>query len=215
MKILNLYAGIGGNRKLWGDEHDITAVEIDPEIAKVYKQFFPKDNVIVADAHQYLLEHFHEYHFIWSSPPCQTHSRLNISNGLSPYANNEGQEAHGGGIKPRYIAMELYQEIVFLQTWFKGKWVIENVVGYYEPLVKPQDIGKHYFWSNFPIIPVKKQSRAHMENVNGLQKRKGFDLSDTDLTEQRKVLRNCVEPKLGLHVFECAFRTKQQLLDSA
>ena len=22
MKILNLYAGIGGNRKLWGDEHD-------------------------------------------------------------------------------------------------------------------------------------------------------------------------------------------------
>lgn len=31
MKILNLYAGIGGNRKLWtpnGDEHDITAVNI-------------------------------------------------------------------------------------------------------------------------------------------------------------------------------------------
>ena len=22
LKILNLYAGIGGNRKLWGDEHD-------------------------------------------------------------------------------------------------------------------------------------------------------------------------------------------------
>jgi hypothetical protein len=27
MKILNLYAGIGGNRKLWGDEHEIVAVE--------------------------------------------------------------------------------------------------------------------------------------------------------------------------------------------
>ena len=34
MKILNLYAGIGGNRKLWGDGHDITAVQLVPEIGK-------------------------------------------------------------------------------------------------------------------------------------------------------------------------------------
>lgn len=26
MKILNLYAGIGGNRELWGNEHEITGV---------------------------------------------------------------------------------------------------------------------------------------------------------------------------------------------
>jgi len=25
MKILNLYAGIGGNRKLWGNDHEITS----------------------------------------------------------------------------------------------------------------------------------------------------------------------------------------------
>lgn len=31
MKILNLYAGIGGNRKLWGNEHQITADEISKE----------------------------------------------------------------------------------------------------------------------------------------------------------------------------------------
>ena len=31
MKILNLYSGIGGNRKLWGDEHEVTAVENVPE----------------------------------------------------------------------------------------------------------------------------------------------------------------------------------------
>ena len=35
-KILNLYAGIGGNRKLWGDEHEITAVEYDEATADVY-----------------------------------------------------------------------------------------------------------------------------------------------------------------------------------
>ena len=26
MKILNLYAGVGGNRKLWSSEHEITAI---------------------------------------------------------------------------------------------------------------------------------------------------------------------------------------------
>lgn len=63
MKILNLYAGIGGNRKLWGNEHDIVAVEYDTKIAKIYQDFFPDDKVIVADAHQYLLEHYKEFDF--------------------------------------------------------------------------------------------------------------------------------------------------------
>ena len=79
MKILNLYAGIGGNRKLWtpnSDEHEITAIENVPEIAKIYQDFFPNDKVIITNAHQYLLEHFKEFDFIWSSPPCPSHSRL-------------------------------------------------------------------------------------------------------------------------------------------
>jgi site-specific DNA-cytosine methylase len=77
MKILNLYAGIGGNRKLWGDEHEVTAVENNEKIAKIYKDLFPKDQVIIADAHEYLLEHHKEFDFIWSSPPCPTHSVCN------------------------------------------------------------------------------------------------------------------------------------------
>ena len=76
MKILNLYSGIGGNRKLWGDEHDITAVENNSKIAKIYQDFFPKDELVITDAHQYLLEHFKEFDFIWSSPPCPTHSKI-------------------------------------------------------------------------------------------------------------------------------------------
>ena len=36
IKVLNLYAGIGGNRKLWKDV-EVTAVEINEEIAGVYK----------------------------------------------------------------------------------------------------------------------------------------------------------------------------------
>jgi len=41
LKVLNLYAGIGGNRKLWRDV-DVIAVEINPEIAKIYQDFMNK-----------------------------------------------------------------------------------------------------------------------------------------------------------------------------
>ena len=58
MKILNLYAGIGGNRKLWGNEHEITAVEYEPNIAAIYKDFFPGDEIVIADAHEFLLKNF-------------------------------------------------------------------------------------------------------------------------------------------------------------
>jgi len=77
MKILNLYAGIGGNRTLWREEHEVTAVENNKERAEVYQKRFPNDTVVVGDAHKYLLEHHSEFDFIWSSPPCPTHSRLN------------------------------------------------------------------------------------------------------------------------------------------
>ena len=78
MKVLNLYACLGGNRLLW-DNCEVTAVELDEELARLYQERFPNDKVIVADAHQYLLDHYKEYDFIWSSPPCPTHSRFNYS----------------------------------------------------------------------------------------------------------------------------------------
>lgn len=78
MKILNLYCGIGGNRKGWKLNNDdvVVAIEIDPFIAQIYQDNFPNDIVIIGDAHQYLLEHFREFDFIWSSPPCPTHSKV-------------------------------------------------------------------------------------------------------------------------------------------
>ena len=75
VRVLNLYAGVGGNRKLWQDVN-VTAVELEPKIAAVYQRQHPNDTVIVGDAHAYLLEHWQEFDFIWSSPPCQTHSKM-------------------------------------------------------------------------------------------------------------------------------------------
>ena len=76
--MLNLYSCLGGNRAKWTD-CEVTAVELDPEAARLYQERFPNDTVIVADAHQYLLDHFKEFDFVWSSPPCPSHSRVRIS----------------------------------------------------------------------------------------------------------------------------------------
>ena len=137
MKILNLYAGIGGNRKLWGDEHEITAVEYDPKIANVYHHYFPNDTLVVGDAHQYLLDHHQEFDLVWASPPCPSHSVTNH------FLNAQGYI--------RYPEMELYQEILYLQHFHKGIYVVENVVSYYDPLIEPQKLGRHYFWANFKM----------------------------------------------------------------
>jgi DNA (cytosine-5)-methyltransferase 1 len=204
MKILNLYCGIGGNRKLWGDEHEITAVENVPEIAKIYQDFFPKDKVIIADAHQYLLEHFKEFDFIWSSPPCPSHSKARyiVASSNNPQKNQD----------PIYPNMKLYEEILLLQGYFKGKYVVENVISWYKPLITPHEIAMHYFWTNFYINPVKIETRGHYENQSFLQKLKGFDLTKYKGIDKGLLLRNCVEPETGLHIFQEAFREYKTLL---
>jgi DNA (cytosine-5)-methyltransferase 1 len=204
IKVLNLYAGIGGNRKLW-ENVEVTAVEINPEIAKIYQDFFPEDKVVVGDAHKYLLEHYREFDFIWSSPPCPTHSRM----------NNLKFQQIDKGFKPKFPDMKLYEEIVFLKHWFKGKWVVENVISYYDPLIKPQKSNNHYFWCNFIILNQQKDIRGiRSEDIKYKEKRNGFDFSDKDVPKRfkKKVLNNCVKPEVGLSVFNCAYKSKQQKL---
>ena len=81
IKVLNLYACLGGNRYKWPSELiEVTAVELDPECIRLYKERFPNDTVIQADAHQYLLDNYKSFDFIWSSVPCPTHSRARFWN---------------------------------------------------------------------------------------------------------------------------------------
>lgn len=193
MRILNLYSGIGGNRKLWTN-CEVTAVELDENIAKIYKDFFPNDEVVVTDAHQYLLDHYKEFDFIWSSPPCPSHSRAR----LWGWKNDDR-------VPKKYPDMKLYEEIIFLQTFYKGKFVVENVIPYYEPLIKGQKIGRHLFWSNFEIPNFEhKKSDINRGTIKSWQEQIGFNL-DGKYVGQRKdrILRNCVEPELGLHILKC------------
>jgi len=203
MKILNLYAGIGGNRKLWGDEHEITAIENNEEIANIYQHIFPNDKVIITDAHQYLLEHFKEFDFIWSSPPCPSHSRFQ-------HLKQNFEET----IK-KYPNMELYEEIIYLKHFFKGRWVVENVISYYEPLIKPQVCDSHYYWSNF-IIPFIKNTKRGVrgQDFEYLEKEIGFDFKGINIPKRfyEKIIRNCVKPESGLYIFKCAFKEQQQTI---
>lgn len=193
MKILNLYAGIGGNRKLWSDEHEITSVEFDKDIAEAYKDRFPNDTLIITDAKQYLLEHYKEFDFIWVSPPCQSHSTI-----INSQYTRDSYNA-------KYPDMTLYQIISFLQLHGKNiKWVVENVKPYYEPLIKPSAIiDRHLYWSNFEIKEIKIDKEYIIKFVK-IDTLKDFDLSTYKIANKRQVIRNQVNYKVGEHILNCA-----------
>lgn len=203
LRVLNLYAGIGGNRKLW-EGHEVVAVENDPEIAGVYADLYPNDEVIVGDAHQYLLDHYAEFDFIWSSPPCPTHSQIRYNIGFKA-------DRKYAKVKAVYPDMKLYEEIILLNYWFEGKWVIENTIPYYEPLIAGVKSGGHIWWSNFHIPPIDHGTRGHRDGtVESLSKRKQTDLSKYDIKDKRKLLRNAVEPETGLLILEASLNNNQQ-----
>ena len=155
-KVLNLYACLGGNRLLW-DNCEVTAVELDPDLARLYKERFPNDNVFIEDAHEYLLNHFKEFDFIWSSPPCPTHSRIRIS------------QKNRKGFKHKYPSMSLYEEVIFLDNFYEGKYVVENVIPYYEPLIQGKKRGRHIYWTNFNL-PNDLQGRKEGDGIIGVVK---------------------------------------------
>ena len=196
MKVLNLYACLGGNRLLW-DNCEVTAVELDSELARLYKERFPNDTVIVADAHQYLLEHYKEFDFIWSSPPCPTHSR----------ARFWGHKK----TNPVYPDMKLYEEIVFLQHHAlpNQKWVVENVIPYYEPLIPAKKQGRHLFWSNFTLPIMQKKDVTGQMNVDSnrinMQEYHKVNI-DTYKGKQSKtkILRNLVDYEVGNAIYQRA-----------
>ena len=200
MKILNLYACLGGNRYKWNDVADIevTAVELDPELARLYQERFSNDIVIIEDAHQYLIDHYKEFDFIWSSPPCPSHSRVRHS------------QKNRDNIKPLYPSMILYEEIIFLENHFKGKFVVENVIPYYEPLIQAKKRGRHLYWTNFNL-PSDLKGRKTPKNFieSGIKPNEIFheiDLSTYKGGQRKdKIACNLVDYEVGKTILQTAF----------
>ena len=198
MKILNLYACLGGNRYKWGDEHEIVAVELDEELAILYQERFPNDKVIIADAHQYLLDHYKEFDFIWSSPPCPSHSKARFWG------------SKGGQCDVVYPEMSLYQEIILLQNFYNGKYVVENVNGYYEPLISAQKRGRHLYWTNFKL-PKTLSNRFDVAVERGKNELQNLcNFHNYDFTKYKgeqskiKIARNLVDFEAGKTILDTA-----------
>lgn len=202
MKILNLYPGIGGNRARWGDDHEITAVEYSLTIATAYSELWPGDTVIIGDAHEYLLEHYKEFDFIWASPPCQSHSRMRYHLGVG-----------AKGYKMKYPDFRLYEEIVFLMAKAQCPWVIENVIPWYKPLIPAQKIHRHLYWSNIELTHVDMpHENLRSIQIPELEKLHGIKISHLKyLDNKRQVLRNCVSPKVGLSILNDVINYKNSI----
>ena len=209
-KVLNLYACLGGNRYKWDEvakeaniDLQVTAVELDSELARLYQERFPNDIVIIADAHQYLLDHYKEFDFIWSSPPCPTHSRIQTSlkdrDTFTPY----------------YPDMKLYEEVIFLEQFFKGKYCVENVIPYYKLLIPGHKRDRHIYWTNFNL-PNILSSRS--ESIGGLNEHKRLEAfhkykCKAGIAGYRDVLRNLVDYEAGRTILKTVLgiETRQNL----
>ena len=198
MRVLNLYAGIGGNAKLWAN-CEVMAVESNADIASVYQQNRPDDFVTGKDAKKFLLARHSEYDFIWASPPCQSHSRMIRS---------------GRNQSPRYIDLDLWQMIIFLRTYAPGSWVVENVRPNYKPLIEPTAvIGRHYFWSNLDLFGIsdvtrpkgfinKQNQKAKKELLDWLGLQCEPNIYYEGNHDPTQIIRNCVHPLIGKAILD-------------
>lgn len=212
-KVLNLYACLGGNRYKWdevakeaGVNMQVTAVEWDEELARLYQERFPNDTVIVADAHKYLLDHYQEFDFIWTSPPCPSHSFTNF------FLNAQGVV--------RYPDMRLYEEVILLSTYFKGKYVVENVIPYYEPLIPAKKRGRHLYWTNFNLPTILSNRIPPSITANKAKKKDQHQrllcFHEIDITmykgkqDKSKIARNLVDYEAGRTILETALNIQRK-----
>ena len=199
MRYLNLESGLGGNVNLIDDsEHEIVNIELDPKIYEVHKFRKPNQTHILGDSSEYLIKNYKSFDFIWTSPPCQTHSKMNKATRHNTI---------------RFVDPMLHQRIIFLKHWFKGKYIVENVIPYYEPYPGYTKIGRHLFWSNFEIkafeLPEQPKgfitmastaAKKEMMDWLGIHYEKNIYYGNNHCPVQ--ILRNCVHPLIGKKIFD-------------
>ena len=205
MKILNLYAGLGGNRlgfeKFYterGIDIEVTAVEQNADVAAYYQKRFPQDEIFLCNVKDFIekkenLKKILSSDLIWGSPPCQSHSRVVLPN------------------KNRFLKMpnmHLYRLIILLMQ-LDMPWIVENVYPFYHKhiseLFLPQTfVERHAFWTN-QEIQKRKYSIGKgiiIENAKVSELEAYHDIYLGKLTNKRQYLRNCINWRTTMKVLE-------------
>lgn len=182
MKILNLYAGVGGNRTYWSD-HEVTAVDNSKKVCSVYKERFYEDEVVHSDAKEFLERHYDEFDFIWASPPCVSHTQL--------------ARFH----RPRLPDFELYEIIIFLREHYCGLWCVENVKPYYKQLIPAEERGRHLLWLNYWLPEFNVPEIPFTDDLERYEEYYQFALPEKWTHKQKRTAyRNLTHPRIGLEV---------------
>jgi len=110
----------------------------------------------------------------------------------------------------KYPDMKLYQEVIFLDNFFKGKYVVENVIPFYTPLIPSNKRGRHLYWTNFNL-PNNINERPAIGISQGVNEVKRLcEFHDYDFYKYKgkqptnKIARNLVDYKAGKTIFETA-----------
>ena len=114
--------------------------------------------------------------------------------------------------------MMLYQEVIFLKHHFEGKYCIENVIPYYEPLIQGQKRGRHLYWTNFtlPNDIDRAESKGFMCGQSNNEFQKLCDFHQYDFSKYNgkqskiKMARNLVDYEAGKTIFETALGIMKQ-----
>ena len=105
--------------------------------------------------------------------------------------------------------MKLYEEIILLDKFYKGKYCVENVIPYYEPLIPAKKRDRHLYWTNFNI-PNNLSQRKSPEmtgkgSVERFSKFHDFDFYKYKGKQHRgKIARNLVDYEAGKTILDTA-----------
>ena len=98
---------------------------------------------------------------------------------------------------------------MFLENYYGGKYCVENVIPYYEPLIPAKKIGRHLYWTNFRL-PNDLGERKHSIMESKDETKKWCEFHNYDFTKYKgtqpvqKIARNLVDYEAGKTIFNIA-----------
>ena len=96
-----------------------------------------------------------------------------------------------------------------MEKWYKKKYVVENVIPYYEPLIPAKKRGRHLYWTNFNLPnDLNERDSSIMEGADEVTKWCKFHEYDFKKYKGKqrtdKMARNLVDYEAGKTIFKTA-----------